>query len=175
MPGLPLVAPVSATLMWAAFYFAWGCFVKKSAHLPTPPPASDHPRRVDSDQHRGEAEPGQGVLEVVVGQARLHWARMREAAGRYRAFHLHIERRGIGDVLRRGHCRGIAGKPDVARGIAGGREQAGGFRPAQYADDVDAPRDRAVATGRLALPALRHEAAVHHDDAAVAEARRREQ
>ena len=48
-----------------------------------PSPVAEHPGRVDPDQHRGEAEPGQGVLEMAVGQARQHPARVREAADLY--------------------------------------------------------------------------------------------
>ena len=129
---------------------------------------------VDAGKTEREAEPGDGVLQVIVGQIDHELAR---AWGR--------RRRAPAPPAR---CR-TAPPPDhlcalaMASGsrryqtlclrIVGGREQAARFRPAHHADDVDgAARRRRPA--RRVLAVERHVAAIDDDDAAAGKPRRRE-
>jgi len=68
---------------------------------------------------------------------------------------------GGGDGLR------IAREPQIMGGVVVGREPVPRVRPPHRADDLDRPGNLAVGAQFRILPALRHEAAVDHDDAAA--------
>ena len=57
-------------------------------------PGTERPGDKDDDQGQGEAVPGHGVLQVLVGQLHHELARLGQAARRRRRFLLDIERRG---------------------------------------------------------------------------------
>src|SRR5277367_4055648 len=49
----------------------------------------------NADKHRRQAEPGQRILQVVVGQVDRELTRLRQAAGRHRRLLFDVERRDI--------------------------------------------------------------------------------
>src|SRR5262249_27918315 len=132
------------------------------------PPVAKQPSPIDSDEYAREAEPGEGVSQVIIGKGRMQPAGPRQAPGRVRAFQFEIKGR---NAEAHGHCDrgGVAGKPDVAGWIACGREHARGLGPTQYADHVDRPRNRSVRTGGTIPLALWHKAAIDHHEGAACE------
>src|SRR6516165_12276472 len=61
--------------------------------------------------HRGEAEPGDGVLQVVIRQLHFERAGARKSAGWLRTFKVDVERRNLAPVLGRGDRPVIAREP----------------------------------------------------------------
>src|SRR5262249_51556395 len=107
------------------------------------PPAAEQPGSVDPDQYACEAEPSEGVAEVIIRQGRMEASGLRQAAGGSGTFQLQIEARHA-DALGGGDGVGVTGKPHVAGRIGCGREQPGRLRPAQYANHVDRTCNLAV-------------------------------
>src|SRR5262249_30631884 len=118
--------------------------------------------------------PGERIAEMIVWQIWMQTAGPRQTTRRIWAFKFHVEGSDA-DALGGGHCGRITGEPDVASRIAGRREQARFFGPAQYAHYFGRAVDLADRAGRRILLAFRHEAAIdHHKTAADRNAGRRE-
>src|SRR5262249_55688720 len=57
------------------------------------PPVAKQPSPIDSDEYAREAEPGEGVSQVIIGKGRMQPAGPRQAPGRVRAFQFEIKGR----------------------------------------------------------------------------------
>src|SRR5262245_2279078 len=144
-----------------------------AAGVPLTAPIHGEHAHHDGDQEC-KAVPGEGVLQVVVGQVGSDLPRLRQAAGRLRSFLVDEERRHRAPVLGGRHGSVVAHEPQIASRIVGGREQAARLRPAQRADDLDFSGNLAGGAAPRILPALGNEAAIDHHQAAVRQPRRRE-
>src|SRR5262249_38491032 len=85
-------------------------------------PATRQPSDVNASEGQSEAEPGDGVPQVIVGQVNLQPARLRPAAGGRRPFLINIERSGRCPVFGYGDRIGITQVPDIFLRIIRRRE-----------------------------------------------------
>src|SRR5580704_14323950 len=136
---------------------------------PVAPARGASPDDENADQSDSQSIPGDGILQMVVGERDDKLAGLRQTAGRYGRFLLDIERCNGGKIFRSGNCRRIAQEKQVVRGIVSRREPVPSIRPPQAADDFDRPRNLSSRARDGVLFVFRHEAAIDDHGAAVGE------